>query len=129
MKEKREKRLEKEFRKRIYEVLATRIKNYDITEMFSITGVTVTSDLEEANVYVSVFSTSPEKAEKTMNAIVASAGEVRRILSAEMHIRTVPKLNFLKDNSAEYGERIDKIISTFTYANDDSEDDGTDDKS
>ena len=54
MRVKREKRLEKEFQKLIYEILTTRIKNYDITEMFSITDVTVTSDLEQANVYVSV---------------------------------------------------------------------------
>ena len=125
MKEKREKRLEKEFRKLIYEILTTRIKNYDITEMFSITDVTVTSDLEEANVYVSIFSTSPERAEKTMNAIIASAGEVRKILSREMHIRTVPKLNFIKDTTAEYGERIDKIISSFTYGSDGENGDGT----
>lgn len=121
MKEKREKRLGKEFRKNIYEILTTQIKNPYITEMFSVTAVTVTSDLEEADVYVSVFSANSEKAEKTFNAIVESAGEVRRILSREMHIRTVPKLNFKKDESSLYGEKIDKIISTFTYG--DSNDD------
>ena len=121
MKEKREKRLEKEFRKNIYEILTTRVKNYDMTEMFSVTAVTVTSDLEEADVYVSVFSANDEKAEKTFAAIVASAGEVRKILSKEMRIRTVPKLNFKKDGSAEYGARIDKIISTFTYNDENGE--------
>ena len=129
MKEKSEKRLEKEFRKSIYEILTTRIKNYDITEMFSITDVTVTSDLEQAYVYVSVFSTSNEKSDKTMKAIVDSAGEVRKILSKEMHIRTVPKLVFLKDGSAEYGEKIDKIISSFTYANQGGESDEQNDES
>ena len=121
MKEKREKRLEKEFRKNIYEILTTRVKNYDMMEMFSVTAVTVTSDLEEADVYVSVFSANDEKAEKTFAAIVASAGEVRKILSKEMRIRTVPKLNFKKDGSAEYGARIDKIISTFTYNDENGE--------
>ena len=113
----REKRLEKEFRKLIYEILTTRIKNYDITEMFSVSEVRVTSDLEEADVYVSVFSADKERAEKTFAAIVASAPEVRRMLSKEMRIRTVPKLRFKKDESAEYGAKIDKIISTFTYNN------------
>lgn len=122
MKEKREKRLGKEFRKNIYEVLTTRIKNPFITEMFSVTDVIVTSDLEEADVYVSVFSADKEKSEKTFDAIVASSGEVRRILSREMHIRTVPKLNFKKDESSLYGEKIDKIINGFTYGetNDDN---------
>ncbi|MBO4572364.1 MAG: 30S ribosome-binding factor RbfA [Clostridia bacterium] len=118
MKEKREKRLESEFRKLIYEILTTKIKNYDITEMFSVTSVTVTSDLEEADVYVSVFSADKAKEQKTFDAIVSSAPEVRKHLAKCMRIRTVPKIKFCKDGSAEYGARIDKIISTFTYAND-----------
>ena len=121
MKEKREKRLEKEFRKLIYEILTTRIKNYDVTEMFSVTSVTVTSDLEQATVYVSVFSPDHIKAEKTFDAICSSASEVRKILSKEMRIRTVPKLVFMKDNSQEYGAKIDKIINSFTYGNDDEQ--------
>ena len=129
MKVKREKRLGKEFQRSIYEVLTTRIKNYDITEMFSITDVTVTSDLEQANVYVSVYSSSPEKAEKTMNAIISSAGEVRKILSKEMHIRTVPRLIFFRDGSAEYGEKIDKIINSFTYNNQGDDGNEQDDES
>lgn len=115
MKEKREKRLGKEFRKNIYEILTSRIKNLDITEMFSITDVFVTSDLEEATVYVSVFSTDKVRAEKTFEAIKSSAQEVRSIMSREMYIRTVPKLKFVKDESSEYGEKIDRIISGFTY--------------
>ena len=115
MKEKREKRLEKEVRKEIYGILSTRIKNPYITEMFSITDVFITSDLEEASVYVSIFSADKEKAKATFEAIRSSAGEVRTVLSREMHIRTVPKLNFIEDKSGEYGERIDKIINGFTY--------------
>lgn len=122
MKLKREKRLEKEFRKNIYELLTSRVKNPYITEMFSITAVNVSSDLEVADVFVSVFSTDTAAAERTFQAICDSAGEVRTLLSREMHIRTAPKLNFKKDGSAEYGEKIDKIIQGFTYGatNDDN---------
>ncbi|HBK02681.1 MAG TPA: 30S ribosome-binding factor RbfA [Clostridiales bacterium] len=122
MKEKREKRLEKEFRKNIYELLTSKIKNPYITEMFAITAVTVTSDLETADVYVSVFSGSEEAKQRTFEAIASSAGEVRTLLSREMRIRTVPKLNFKKDESFAYGAKIDKIIDGFTYGehNDDN---------
>lgn len=115
MKEKREKRLEKEFAKLIYEYLSTRVKNYDITEIFSISDVKVTSDLEEAYVYVSVYSTNNGLKEKTFNAIVSCSQEARRFLAHEMRIRAVPKINFLLDTSQEYGEKIDRIISGFTY--------------
>ena len=36
-------------------------------------------------------------------------------MSREMHIRTVPRLKIVKDESGEYGEKIDRIISGFTY--------------
>lgn len=113
--EKREKRLEKEFRKNIYELLTSKIKNPYITEMFSVTDVTVTPDLKNADIYVSVFSGSDEAKQKTYEAIVSSAGELRTLLSREMRIRTVPKLNFKKDESSAYGAKIDKIIEGFTY--------------
>ena len=64
-----------------------------------------------------------------MNAIIASAGEVRKILSREMRIRTVPKLIFIRDETAAYAEKIDKIISSFTYSNQGEEDSEKDDKS
>ena len=44
-----------------------------------------------------------------------------------MHIRTVPKINFCLDTSAEYGAKIDEIISNFTYNN--QETDTNDDRS
>ena len=115
MKDKREKRLEKEFARQIYELLSTRIKNPNITEMFSISGVRVTSDLEEAYVYVSVFSKNKDLADRTFKAIVESAPQVRKLLSQQMRIRTVPRINFLLDGSMEYGAKIDQIISGFTY--------------
>lgn len=115
MKEKREKRLEKEFAKLIYEFLSTEYKNPDITEMFSVSGVRVTSDLEEAFVYISVFSTDRSKKETTFRAISDSAPKTRNFLAKVMHIRQVPKINYLEDNSSEYGEKIDRIISSFTY--------------
>ena len=83
--------------------------------MFSISGVRVTSDLEEAYVYVSVFSTNKDLADRTFKAIVESAPQVRKLLSQQMRIRTVPRINFLLDGSMEYGAKIDQIISGFTY--------------
>lgn len=122
MKEKREKRLESEFTKEIYEILTTKIKNPEISEMFSITGCKVNNDLSQATVYISVFSTDKAKSEKTFNAIRSSAQEVRSIVSKQMHIRTVPRFDFALDTSFEYGSKIDKIIDGFTYGetNDDN---------
>ena len=91
--------------------------------MFSISGVKVTSDLEEAYVYVSVFSTNKALQERTFQAIKDSSFDVRKLLAKEMRIRTVPKINFILDTSMEYGEKIDRIISGFSYG-EHNDDDG-----
>ncbi len=110
MREKREKRLNNEFRKYLYEVLTTEVKNPDITEMFTIMEVETTADLKYADVLVSVYSTSPEKKQKTFNAIVESGAYARRIISQKMHIRTVPEFRFKLDGSMEYGAHIDELL-------------------
>lgn len=115
MKEKREKRLNSEFQKEIYSILKNKIKNPAISEMFSISEVDVTNDLKHAKVFVSVFSTDKVKAQATFEAICASAKAVRTELSKTMRIRTVPELHFVTDNSTDYGNKINKILSTLTY--------------
>ena len=118
MKEKRERRLNSEFQKEIYDIIKNRIKNPEITEMFSILQVDVTNDLKHAKVYVSVYSTVEEKRLSTFNAIKDSAKQIRMELGKVMRIRTVPELDFILDNSAEYGQKIDKILSGLTYSDD-----------
>ena len=63
-----------------------------------------------------------EKKKNTFDAIVNSAGEIRRCLCSKMHIRYVPVLRFYEDSALEYGNKIDMILSTITYGenNDDN---------
>lgn len=118
MKEKRERRLDGEFQKYIYDILKNKVKDVELTEMFTITEVNVTADLKHAKVFVSVFSADEEKKNKTFQAILRSASFVRREISKIMHIRTVPELHFTIDTSEEYGNKIDTILSTITYSDD-----------
>ena len=117
MKEKRERRLNNEFRKNIYEILKYEIKNPEITEMFTVMEVDVTQDLKYADVIISVYSASEEKKQKTLNAITESAGAVRKILSGKMHIRTVPELRFKADTSYASGQHIDELLEKINEKN------------
>ena len=123
MKEVRALRLAGEFRKNIYEILINDVNDECITEMFGITEVEVSDDLKHAKVYVSVFSGTDEKKAATFEAIIKYAGFIRRKLGTMMHIRTVPELHFLKDNSVDYGNKIDKILSGLTYTTEETEND------
>jgi ribosome-binding factor A len=126
MKGKRTDRLNSEFRKLIYDVIKNRINSPDITEMFSVTEVDVSPDLKHAKVYISVYSTSDEKAKKTLDAISKSSPEIRRELARLSSIRYVPELRFYHDGASAYGNKIDKILSGLTYvtSGDDDDDNG-----
>ena len=118
MKSKRGQRLDSEFRKNIYEVIKSQLNNPLITEMFSVTEVDVSPDMKNAKVYISVYSTDEVKKKATFDAIVSSASEIRRCLSNQMHVRYVPVLRFVEDGALAYGNKIDMILSTITYGED-----------
>ena len=123
MKGKREQRLNSEFQKEIYNILKNKVKNHDITEMFSILEVEVTNDLKYAKVFVSIFSTNEERKQKSFEAICSSAKFVKGELAKIMRIRTVPELKFVLDTSADYGNKIEKILSGLTYNTEEGDED------
>ena len=115
MKSTRIERLNREFRKTIYEVIKNYLNLPSVTEMFSITEVDCSPDLKNAKVYVSVYSTSADKKKSTFEGIKVASQKIRKALSEKMHIRYVPSLTFYEDGALEYGNNIDKILSTLTY--------------
>ena len=116
MKGKRTDRLNSEFRKNIYDVIKYRVNVSGITEMFTITEVDTSPDIKNAKVYISVYSTSKEKADATFNAIKGAAQEIRHELASVMrNMRYIPELRFYRDEACEYGSKIDGILSNITY--------------
>ena len=111
MKEVRKEKLNSEFKKEITDILQNKVKNPNITEMYTIVDVDTDRELATAKVFVSIFSTDEEKAQKTFEAIKSSAGFIRQSISKSMHIRTIPNFVFVLDKRMEYGQKIDKILS------------------
>ena len=104
-------RLNGELQKEISDIIRRRLKNPLVTEMVSITGVDTSRDLKYAKVYVSVFSTNKEKSQTTFKAIKEDAKKIRFELAQSMNLRAVPVLDFYIDDSMEYGDKIDKLLS------------------
>lgn len=121
MKSVRLERLDSEFQKLIYTALKYDLNIVGATEMFSITAVDCAPDLKTAKVFVSVYSTDAEKKKKTFDAISLSAPQVRKYVSGKMRVKYVPEFTFVSDDALEYGSKIDKILSTITYSDDNSE--------
>ena len=92
----------------------------------TITGTSVSPDLRNARVFVSVLGT-PEAREDSLRALNSAAGFLRRGLFKRLRLRYSPVLEFVLDDSLDRGERIERLLQGI-HADEDpaneSEDDG-----
>ncbi|NGQ94054.1 30S ribosome-binding factor RbfA [Brevibacillus sp. SYP-B805] len=75
----------------------------------TVTGVEVTSDLQLAKVYVSIFG-SAEQREASLAGLQKAKGFLRSEIGKRVKVRHVPDLVFKLDESIDYGNRIDSIL-------------------
>ena len=86
-------------------IIANEVKNPNI-KFVTITAVDVTSDLSYAKIY---FTTLDDKIE-TLKALKSAKGYIRRELADRIELRHVPELEFIYDESIEYGKHIEDKI-------------------
>jgi ribosome-binding factor A len=77
-----------------------------ITGIVSVTRVTVTADMRNADVYVSVFGTSDSEKDRTFEAIAHARTRIQSLLASAMHSKFCPVLRFHKD------EQFQKMLET-----------------
>ena len=112
MKSLRGERLSAEYQKAVYEVISTSLKNKpnNIKGLVSVTGADVSPDLKNAKIYVSILAKNDEEEKATFDEICAHAGFIRHELAHMMRSRTVPEWRFFRDESMDYGDKIDRLI-------------------
>lgn len=93
--------------KEISYILANEIKDPDI-KFVTVTDVHVTNDLSFAKVYVTVFN--EEKIKETMKSLRNASAYIRKILADRIDVRHIPELEFVYDESIEYGKNIENKI-------------------
>lgn len=77
--------------------------------LVSITDVTISADLREANVYASALPGESVKAE-VLAGLEHARGFLRHGLAERMQLRVVPDLHFHWDKSLETGDRISRLL-------------------
>lgn len=70
----------------------------------------MSADLRYARIYISVMGT-PEEQKATMDALASAKGFIRRELAARLDLRFAPDLQFKLDTSAEYSDRISRLLN------------------
>lgn len=93
--------------KEISYVIMTEVKDPNV-KFVTVTDVKVSSDLSYAKVYVTIFN--KDKIKETMKALHNAAGFIRNVLKDRVDMRNIPELDFVYDESIEYGQKIESII-------------------
>ncbi len=88
-------------------ILMTEVKDEDI-KFVTITDCKTTNDLSFAKIYFTVLDDS--KKESTLEALKNASGFIRKELAERIEIRHIPELEFVYDESIEYGKKIENII-------------------
>jgi ribosome-binding factor A len=91
----------------------------------TVTGVSVSPDLHDARVFVSVFGSEKKRA-ASLAALESARGVVQGRLASELRMKRTPHLAFEYDPSVEHGVRLTKLIDELTpeTPSEDDRDDG-----
>ena len=100
-------RIAEEIKKVISEMIQNELKDPRVKGLISITKVMLTKDLKFCKIYVSVMGADKEE---VLQGIKSGAGYMRKELGNRAQIRILPELQFVIDDSIEYGAHIDKVI-------------------
>jgi ribosome-binding factor A len=76
----------------------------------TVSAIRLSADRSHARVFFSVIG-DEERERRAGDGFVAAASFMRGQLGRRMRLRSVPTLEFLRDDSFEYGERMERLIN------------------
>lgn len=80
-------------------------------ELITVSAVTVTRDLAHAKIYITSYKIDgQEKLKEILRALNKAAGFFRSMLASRIKLRTTPQLQFIYDESIEYGAKLSNLI-------------------
>lgn len=101
-------RLEGEIRTVLSELLRNDMKDPRLADV-TVSAIRLSADRTRARVYFSVIG-NPERERQAGDGFSAAAAFMRRELGQRMRLRTVPALEFHRDTSYEYGDRMERLF-------------------
>ncbi len=88
-------------------ILANEVKNQKI-DFVTVTAAKTSSDLSYCKIYVTFLKEQDKK--EIMEALKSAKGFIRKELANRIDIRQMPELEFVYDESIEYGRKIEQKI-------------------
>ena len=100
-------RINKEFLRAISEILQVRIKKDTVRDAI-LTKVSTSKDLSFAKVFYTLIDT--DRKDEIQKALDSTAGQIRSMLGKDMHLRTIPELNFVFDDSEAKARAMEELL-------------------
>lgn len=94
----------------ISEVIKRDVKNPHVSELVTVTNVSITKDLHHAKVYISVIGNDLTKKD-TLLGLEASAGFIGYTASKKVVLRYFPTLQFVLDDGVTQHMRIEELLN------------------
>lgn len=101
-------RVGEQMKKELGDIIGRKIKDPRIG-FVTVTDVSVTGDLQQATVYISVLGDENQK-ENTLKALAKAKGFIRSEIGQRIRLRKTPEISFEFDESISYGNRIQTIL-------------------
>jgi ribosome-binding factor A len=116
----RQKRIADLIVRELSDIVRRRVKDPRL-EGVTITGARVSPDYQYADVYVYRLGGDPDALEEAMEGITSALGFIRRELGGRLSTRYTPELRFHLDESIDYGDRIESLLSQIRHERDEAD--------
>lgn len=103
-------------REEIATIIAEGVRDPRVTGFVTVTGVEMSRDLVEANVFVSIFADEPERT-ATLEGLQTVAPTWRSRIGRALRLRLAPRLTFKLDESIARAARIESLLNSVKEAN------------
>ena len=102
-------RVNTEVQRELSNILRAGLKDPRIAPMTSVVAVKVAPDLKTCKAYISVLGDKETQAD-TLAGLKSAEGYIRRELARTLNLRNTPEIQFIMDQSIEYGVNMSKKI-------------------
>lgn len=106
-------RVNAEVQRELSNILRGGIKDPRVAPMTSVVTVEVAPDLKTCKAYISVLGDQKAQ-ENTIRGLQSAEGYIRRELARTINMRNTPEIQFVLDQSIEYGVNMSRKIDELT---------------
>ncbi|MGT2866922.1 30S ribosome-binding factor RbfA [Streptococcus fryi] len=96
-------------KREVTEILQKKVRDPRVAGV-TITDVQMLGDLSAAKVYYSILSELASDNKKAQEGLEKAKGTIKRELGKQLTMYKIPDLVFIKDESIEYGNKIDQML-------------------